>query len=129
MPKDIYASMRYHDAAAAIDWLERAFGFERHVVYDDSDGTVTHAELRYGQGLVMLGTWRGEDDHRRPGQGWAYVAVDDLDEHHRRAVQAGAEIVDGPQKQDYGSFYGARDPEGNLWSFGTYRPDASAPAS
>ncbi len=121
MPKDVYASMRYRDAAAAIDWLERAFGFERNVVYED-DGKVSHAELRYGDGLVMIGSWRGEDDHRRPGQGWAYVAVDDLDEHYRRAQAAGAEIVEGPQKQDYGSFYGARDPEGNLWSFGTYRP-------
>lgn len=122
MPKDIYASMRYRDAQAAIDWLERAFGFSRHVVYDEPDGTVAHAELRYGDGLVMLGSWRGEDDHRRPGQGWAYVAVDDLDAHYSRARSEGAEIVDQPQTQDYGSFYSARDPEGNLWSFGTYRP-------
>jgi uncharacterized glyoxalase superfamily protein PhnB len=122
MTKNIYASMRYEDAPAAIEWLERAFGLERHVVYDGPDGTVSHAELRYGDGLVMLGAWRGEDDHRRPGQGWAYVAVDDLDAHHARAEAAGAEIVDGPQHQDYGSFYSARDPEGNLWSFGTYGP-------
>jgi uncharacterized glyoxalase superfamily protein PhnB len=114
--------MRYHDAAAAIDWLERAFGLIRHVVYDNPDGTVAHAELRYGDGLVMLGSWRGDDDHRRPGEGWAYVAVEDLDEHYRRAESVGAEIIDGPVRQDYGSFYGARDPEGNLWSFGTYRP-------
>jgi uncharacterized glyoxalase superfamily protein PhnB len=122
MPRDIYASMRYRDAPAAIDFLERTFGFERHVVYEGPGGTVAHAELRYGDGLVMLGSWRGDDDHRRPGQGWAYVAVDDLDAHYRGAAAAGAEIVDGPQRQDYGSFYGARDPEGNLWSFGTYRP-------
>jgi uncharacterized glyoxalase superfamily protein PhnB len=123
MPRDIYASMRYHDAAAAIEWLERAFGFERRVAYDDGDGIVYHAELRYGDGLVMLGQWRGEDDHRKPGEGWAYVAVDDLEAHHAQAKQAGAEIVDEIQHQDYGSFYGARDPEGNLWSFGTYRPE------
>jgi uncharacterized glyoxalase superfamily protein PhnB len=124
MPKDIYASMRYHNARAAIDWLERAFGFERKVAYDDDDGKITHAELRYGDGLVMLGNWRGEDDFRRPGQGWAYVAVDDLEEHHRRAAEAGAEIVAPIDHQDYGSFYSARDPEGNLWSFGTYGPEA-----
>jgi uncharacterized glyoxalase superfamily protein PhnB len=70
----------------------------------------------------MLGSWRGEDDHRRPGQGWAYVAVDHFDKHFGCAKAAGAEIVEEPQKQDYGSFYSARDPEGNLWSFGTYRP-------
>jgi uncharacterized glyoxalase superfamily protein PhnB len=122
MSKNIYASMRYHDARAAIGWLERAFGFECRVAYDGADGTVGHAELRYGAGVVMLGNWRGEDDHRRPGEGWAYVAVEDLGAHHRQAVQAGAEIVDGPQTQDYGRFYSARDPEGNLWSFGTYDP-------
>ncbi len=122
MPNTIYASMRYHDSAAAIEWLERAFGFERHAVHADPDGKVAHAELRYGDGLVMLGDWRGEEDHRRPGQGWAYVVVEDLDAHHRRAVDAGAEIASGPQHEEYGSFYGARDPEGNLWSFGTYAP-------
>jgi len=122
MTPDIYPSMRYRDARAAIDWLERAFGFARHAVHDNPDGTVAHAELRYGDGLVMLGSWRGEEDQRRPGQGWAYVVVDDLDSHRRQAEAAGAEIVGPPQTEDYGSFYGARDPEGNLWSFGTYRP-------
>jgi uncharacterized glyoxalase superfamily protein PhnB len=70
----------------------------------------------------MLGSVRGEDDPRRPGQGWAYVAVEDLGAHHERAQAAGAEIVAPLQRQDYGSFYSAHDPEGNLWSFGTYRP-------
>lgn len=123
MPKDIYASMRYHDAAGAIDWLERAFGFRRHAVHEDGSGVVAHAELVYGDGLMMLGAWRGEEDIRRPGQGWAYVAVDDFEEHYRRAADAGAEIVSEPQHEDYGSFYSARDPDGNLWSFGTYRPE------
>ena len=97
MTRDIYASMRYRDAPAAIDWLERAFGFKRQVVHNGPDGTVAHAELRYGDGLVMLG-------------------------HHRHAVEAGAEIAAPPQYPEYGSFYSARDPEGNLWSFGTYAP-------
>ena len=123
MTPDIYPSMRYRDARGAIDWLERAFGFQRHVVHENADGSVAHAELRYGEGIVMLGSWRGEDDPRRPGQGWAYVVVENLDDHVRQAEQAGAEIVNGVQREDYGSFYGARDPEGNLWSFGTYRPE------
>jgi len=114
--------MRYRDAPAAIDWLQQAFGFTRHAVHENPDGTVAHAELRYGDGLVMLGSWRGNDDHRRPGAGWAYVAVDDFDAHLRQARDAGAEIVGGPQTESYGSFYSARDPEGNLWSFGSYRP-------
>jgi uncharacterized glyoxalase superfamily protein PhnB len=134
MRNTIFASMRYRDCGAAIDWLERAFGFERHVVYDSPDGTVAHAELAnrpsgssedgHSCGLVMVGSWRGDDDHPRPGQGWAYVVVEDLDAHHARAREAGAEIAQPPTHQDYGSFYGAYDPEGNLWSFGTYQPDA-----
>jgi uncharacterized glyoxalase superfamily protein PhnB len=71
----------------------------------------------------MLGDWRGDDDHRTPGQGWAYVVVDDLEAHLTTAREAGAEIVDELQVLDYGSFYAARDPEGNLWSFGTYGPE------
>jgi uncharacterized glyoxalase superfamily protein PhnB len=122
MTTDIYPSMRYHDALAAIDWLERAFGLERHLVYEGAGGRVDHAELRYGDGLIMLGTVRGDDDPRLPGQGWAYVVVGDIHAHHERANAAGAEIVEAPQVLDYGSFYSARDLEGNLWSFGTYRP-------
>jgi uncharacterized glyoxalase superfamily protein PhnB len=122
MPNTIYASFRYRDAAAAIDWLGRAFGLERHIAYENEDGTIAHAELRYGDGIVMLGSWKGEDDVRRPGQGWAYVVVEDLDAHHRRSVAAGAEITTAPISEEYGAFYGARDLEGNLWSFGTYAP-------
>jgi uncharacterized glyoxalase superfamily protein PhnB len=122
MSKNIYASMRYHDGRAAIEWLERAFGLRCEVAHDGPDGNVAHAEMRYGDGLMMLGTWRGTDDRRRPGEGWAYVVVDDLEAHHRRASEAGAEIVDGPQTLEYGSFYSARDLDGNLWSFGTYGP-------
>jgi uncharacterized glyoxalase superfamily protein PhnB len=120
----IYASMRYRDAQAAIEWLERAFGFARQVVYEGPDGRIDHAELRCGDGLVMLGSERDGDSQRVAGQGWAYVVVEDLVEHHRQALAAGAKVVDGPQDQDYGSFYAARDPEGNLWSFGTYDPAA-----
>lgn len=124
MAGGIYASMRYADAAAAIEWLERAFGFGRRVVHEGDGGRVDHAELSSGDGLVMLGSERPGDEQRAAGQGWAYVVVADLDAHLETARAAGAEIVDGPLHEDYGSFYAARDPEGNLWSFGTYDPAA-----
>ena len=57
-------SLRYKDAPAAIAWLEQAFGFERHALYDGSDGTVAHAELRFGNGLVMLGSASNESPLR-----------------------------------------------------------------
>ena len=122
----IYPSLRYRDATAAIDWLERAFGLERVAVHEQG-GEVMHAELRYGDGMVMLGPDRDDGFGSHTGQGWMYVVVDDPDAHYARARDAGAEIVRDLTDQDYGSRdYSARDPEGNLWSFGTYRPSLDA---
>jgi uncharacterized glyoxalase superfamily protein PhnB len=120
----VYPSLRYRDARAAIDFLQRAFGFEPLHVYDDDKGGVAHAEMRAGKGIVMFGDSTGSDrwgDHI--GHGWVYVAVPEVDELFARARDAGAEIVMEPTDQDYGSRdFAARDPEGNLWNFGTYRP-------
>jgi uncharacterized glyoxalase superfamily protein PhnB len=122
----IYPTFHSRDAKALIDFLERAFGFERKEVYEGEDGTVQHAELRFGDGIVMLG-----DNHEGefaklgppPGSSAVYVVASDVDALHRRAAEAGADIVYGPRDQDYGSRdFAARDPEGNLWSFGTYAP-------
>ena len=78
--QSIYPSLRYRDAPAAIDWLVRVFGFERHAVYEDGD-IVQHAELRYRNSIVMLGSERPTDEERgfgpRAGQGWLYVVVED----------------------------------------------------
>lgn len=122
----IHPTFHYRDARAAMDFLERAFGFERKAVYDGDDGSVQHAELRLGDGLIMLGD-KADTPFAKiappPGSGSVYVAVDDVDALHERAKAAGAEIVIGPLDTDYGSRdFTARDPEGNLWSFGTYRP-------
>ena len=115
-------SLRYRDPKAAIDFLQKAFGFEPKEVYEDG-GTVVHAELVYDGGMVMLGAQRDDTYGDHVGQGWTYVVVDDADAHHDRAKAAGAEIVRPLEDQDYGSRdYSARDPEGNLWSFGTYSP-------
>ncbi len=122
-PPTLYPSMRYRDAPAAIEFLKRAFGFEEHVVYRDDDGSVAHAELSYGSSILMLGSDRDDLYGRRAGQGWLYVAVDDPDAHCQRARAAGAEVMTELHDTDYGSRdYAARDPEGNVWSFGTYRP-------
>lgn len=122
----IYPTFHFRDAHAAIDFLERAFGFERKAVYEGDDGKVQHAELRHGDGIVMLGDNQDSEFAKLAppaGTGSVYIAVDDVDALHERARAAGAEIVYGPRDQDYGSRdFAARDPEGNLWSFGTYRP-------
>lgn len=127
----IYPAMRYRDAPAMIDWLEKAFGFKRRIVYDGPDGTVAHAELAFGTAIVMLGSVRDDEFGAMVGtpggkSGQAvYIAVDDTDTHFERAKAAGAEIVMGLTDTDYGSRdYICRDPEGYLWCFGTYWPKA-----
>jgi uncharacterized glyoxalase superfamily protein PhnB len=126
----MYPTLRYRDAPAAIAFLKRAFGLEEQVVYCGDNGTVAHAQLTYGPSVLMLGSDRDDDLYGgRAGNGWLYVAVDDVDEHCRRAREAGAEVVREIEDQEYGSRdYTARDLEGNLWSFGTYRPAADAAA-
>ncbi len=121
----VFPTFRYRDPAAAIDFLERAFGFTRHAVHENG-GAIQHAELRHGDGIIMLGGVR-ESAYGAvappPGNSATYIAVDDVDVLHERAKAAGAEILVEPFDTDYGSRdFTARDPEGNLWSFGTYRP-------
>ncbi|MEV7418119.1 VOC family protein [Streptomyces sp. NPDC089919] len=120
-------TLLYADAKAAIRLLTEAFGFTRVAVYETEDGSVMHAELSYGNGVVMLGSKGrgGAFDKAMEGGGptGVYVVVEDVDAHHRRAVEHGVEILMEPTDQDYGSRdYMARDAEGNVWSFGTYRP-------
>ena len=124
----LYPTLKYDDAPAAIDFLERAFGFERHAVYDGEQGGVAHAELRFRDEFVMLGSTNEGDERFNQGAGRhsLYVVVEDPEAHHARAKNAGATIERELTDQDYGSReYTARDPEGNLWSFGTYRPGAA----
>jgi uncharacterized glyoxalase superfamily protein PhnB len=119
--------MRYRDAPAAIEFLKSAFGFQEHEVYANEDGTIAHAELSYGPSILMLGTAKDDVYGEHIGAGWLYVAVDDPDAHCARAREAGATIVDELHDTDYGSRdYSARDPEGNAWVFGTYRPAVGA---
>jgi uncharacterized glyoxalase superfamily protein PhnB len=123
------AFLTYHDAEAAVDWLERAFGFERSSVHE-ADGKLAHAELRFGEGMIMLGP-AGKNDFglRTPRELGAvsqgvYLIVDDIAEQYDRAQASGAEILRELADTDYGSReFMARDPEGNIWSFGTYRPE------
>ena len=118
----IYPTIRYRDARAGIEFLKSAFGFEERVVYEDG-GIIQHAELSYGPSILMLGNERDDGSSMRPGHGATYVAVDDADAHCARAREAGAQITTELHDTDYGSRdYTARDPDGNTWSFGTYRP-------
>jgi uncharacterized glyoxalase superfamily protein PhnB len=125
---NIFPALRYHDGPAAIAWLARAFGFTPQLEVPAPDGSIAHAEMRLGPGFIMLGSSTGQHgadnpwDRARMG---VYVCVEDIDAHYQRARAAGAEIVRELKATDYGSReYSVRDLEGNLWSFGTYRPAA-----
>jgi len=125
MDPSVFPWRTYDDAHAAIAFLERAFGAERHALQVADDGSVDHAELRFGNGVVMVGSatptlpaTRGAGE---PGQG-IYVVIDDPDAHFARARAAGAEIVSELRDLGYSREYRARDPEGNGWHFGTYQP-------
>jgi uncharacterized glyoxalase superfamily protein PhnB len=121
----LFPSLRYRDAPAAIQFLKSAFGFQERQVIANPDGTIAHAELSLGPSILMLGSARDDMYGERVGLGWLYVAIDDPDAHCERAQAAGATIVTELHDTDYGSRdYAARDPEGNYWMFGTYRPAA-----
>jgi uncharacterized glyoxalase superfamily protein PhnB len=120
----VIPTFKYQDAMGAIDFLERAFGFERKAVYADGD-TVHHAELTSGRGMVMLGSVGAGDPQFETKRGSVYVVVPDADAAYERAKAAGAEITRELQDTDYGAReFAAADPEGNRWSFGTYDPFA-----
>ncbi len=123
----LWPTMVYRDAPAAMQFLHDAFGFEeraRHARAGDAS-IVEHGELRWpAGGGIMIGT-AGKDDTafgRRPtGAGSVYIRCDDPDALFARATAAGAEVVRGLVDEDYGSRgFTVSDPEGNLWSFGTY---------
>jgi uncharacterized glyoxalase superfamily protein PhnB len=124
--------MRYRDAPAAIDWLCRAFGFERQLVVPNEDGTIAHAQLGYGNGMIMLGSVFDTEYGRlvkQPSQldnyvtQSAYLVVQDADLVYDRALAAGAQVVLDLKDEDYGGRgFTCRDPEGHIWSIGTYDP-------
>ena len=119
----IYPTLRYRDPRAAIEFLTSAFGLKIAHLTDNPDGTVGHAELSWGNGVVMLGTKSADPGPWDTERCVLYLVVDDPDAHHARAVAAGATVIMELTDQPYGSReFAATDPEGNVWSFGTYQP-------
>ena len=128
----IIPTMRYKDAPTAIEWLCKAFGFEKHLVVPGENGTIAHAQLSFGNAMIMLGS---ENDNeygkllRTPkdlngfNTQTPYIVVEEIDEHYRGAIAAGAEIVLDIKDEDYGGRgYTCRDKEGHIWNFGSYNP-------
>jgi uncharacterized glyoxalase superfamily protein PhnB len=116
--------LHYHDPEKALRFLTEAFGCREHAVHRTPDGDIVYVEMALGDCPFGFGrTSPSADSPFDLGPTAVCVALDDPDAHHARAVAAGAEIVMELTDQDYGSRdYAARDPEGNVWTFGTYRP-------
>lgn len=120
----IYPALRYRDAKAAIAWLKDPLGFEEVSVHE-ADGRVGHAELAFGDGMIMLGSAGAGDPHFDRGIGTSsiYLATSEVDAVWERAKAAGARVTRDLQDMDYGSReFTVDDPEGNSWSVGTYVP-------
>jgi uncharacterized glyoxalase superfamily protein PhnB len=136
IPKDTRATvipcLRYRDAPAAIEWLCRVFGFEEQLVVPNEDGTIAHAQLSFGNGMIMLGSasdsgfgrlMKLPDEIGGAETQTAYVVVSDADLVYRQAKEAGAEILLDIKDEDYGGRgFTCRDLEGHIWNFGTYDP-------
>ena len=130
----IIPCLRYRDAPKAIEWLCRTFGFEKQLVVPNADGTIAHAQLSFGNGMIMLGSVLEVETEfgrliKQPNEigGFetqsAYVVVSDADAIYARAKAAGAEIVIEIKDEDYGGRdFSCRDLEGHLWNIGTYDP-------
>lgn len=131
----IIPALRYRNARAAIDWLCHVFGFARHAVYAAPDGSIGHAELTLGNGMIMLGSTKDDEYSKNfasPEEcggketSSAYIVVPNADEVYARAQAAGAVVVRPLQDTPYGSReFGVKDPEGHSWSVGTYDPWAA----
>jgi uncharacterized glyoxalase superfamily protein PhnB len=124
--QDVFPSFRYRDAPGAIAWLVDVLGFEVRALHEADDGSVAHAELSHGAGMIMLGSERDDVYGGRTGGGFTYIVASEVDDLYERARSKGAEITHEIEDADYGSRgFSVQDPEGNVWSFGTYRPSAS----
>ena len=128
----VIPGLRYRDAPAAIEWLCETFGFEKQLVVPDEQGGIAHAQLSFGNGMIMLGSVRESEFGnlmKQPDEiGGAetqspYLIVADADAVYAKAKAAGAKIVIEIKDEDYGGRgFSCRDLEGHLWNLGTYDP-------
>ena len=129
----IIPGLRYRNAMEMIEWLCKAFGFEKHAVYAGPDGVVMHSELTFGNGMIMVGSVNNRTPSsrlmRQPDEiGGAetqapYLVVSDVDAIYASAKRAGAKMVLDLEEKDYGGkAFSCSDPEGHVWHFGSYDP-------
>jgi uncharacterized glyoxalase superfamily protein PhnB len=135
----VIPTMRYRNAKTMIDWLCRAFGFTKNAAYLGPNDVVMHAQLTFGNGMIMLGSVDNNNPasarYKQPDEiGGAetqsvYLVVSDIEALYASAKSAGATIIMDLEAKEYGGKgFACADPEGHLWSFGTYDPWESPPS-
>lgn len=132
---NVVPCMRYRDAPAAIKWLGDTFGFKTQLVVPNDDGTIAHAQLVFGNGVIMLSSVFDTEFGRlmkQPAEVGqfvtqsTYLVVNDADHVYSRVLESGADILLDIKDEDYGGRgFTCRDPEGHIWSVGTYDPQLS----
>jgi len=132
MSSQIIVTLRYTDALKSIAFLESAFGFKQQVVYKNEKGEVAHAQVTFGNSMIMIGTKADTDfddfiatPNELNGKNTItpYIIIDGIDAHYEQAKSVDAEIVIELRQEEYGGkYYAAKDLEGYLWNFGSYDP-------
>lgn len=128
----IIPTLKYQNAQSAMEWLCRAFGFEKHLIIQGENNSVAHAQLTMGNAMIMLGSV-GNDAYGKLLQTpnslngcntqAPYIVVEHIDEHYEKAVREGAKIIIEIKDEDYGGrSYTCQDKEGHIWNFGSYDP-------
>ncbi|NND77808.1 MAG: glyoxalase [Flavobacteriales bacterium] len=128
----IIPTMRYKNARKAIDWLCNAFGFEKHLIVEGENNTIAHAQLTFGNAMIMLSS-ENENEYGKlvktteslngNNTQAPYIVVDKIDEHYQKAVLAGANILIEIRDEEYGGQgYTCKDIEEYIWNFGSYDP-------
>src|SRR6516164_5285115 len=128
----VVPTMPYHNTVAMVEWLCDAFGFQRRFIVKGEDGAIKHAELTFGESMIMVVPVQDTPFEKlvvHPNQlggvetQTCYLVVNDVDAHYAKAKAKGAEIIFGVRVEDRGGRgYACRDPEGHMWMFGTYDP-------
>ncbi|MCK8481693.1 VOC family protein [Psychroserpens algicola] len=124
--------IQYKNAKAAIEWICESFGFEKRLVVPGENCTIIHAQLTYGNSMIMLSSENNNEYGKlintpnclnEINTQAPYIIVEKIDDHYKNAVAKGAKILIEIKDEAYGGRgYTCKDLEGHIWSFGSYNP-------
>ena len=134
-------AMQYRDAKAAIEWFCTVLGFEKKLVVPAGPSAIAHAQLTFGSGMIMLSSANDteygklmctpdEVGGKNTQSSLIYIPDDEIEAHFENAKAQGVQFLVELRSEEYGGrYYSLKDPEGHLWSIGSYDPYAEPPSS